>query len=326
MNDRSWRFAFDKKTGFPCVCRPSSRWYLSLLPLTKVQVEQYIASGAAARDSLALQGQPRVSISLRDMLRPRMVERYCDYFQAGRYAFDQEVFYESRSSTMPIDQLLARQPITAFEAEESLLATNLPHCDYGHEFSENESVPQAGSPLDQILKWLGTRQGLVGKNCREAGPLLSIDEYERWTAASSSVAAVRYCAAVLPLLRHHSNRAARRILEQLVGRGRFGAQQGFPFWNHGIWELATTKVGRQVSAGEQPGVKWMVQACGKSSFLPSIVQQGGVHVLLIEHHPAIGCRPVFPEESVEVLGEFDWMALQDADEGMKPIASKERPR
>jgi hypothetical protein len=280
-------FACDPKTRFPCV--RVADWFFSLLPLTKLQVERYISSGAAAQDYDALLRTPVAhQDELRALLWPRTLEKSCDYIEGGRYQFNQEVHWRASNGTTPIDNLLRRRPLEALRVEESLLATNLAHCVYRYNFKPKESVPQDWTPMDRILRWLGARQALEDES--GTSPLPTPGEYGQAETRFQAVPAAEFIRAALQLT--GIARGARRVLEILALRRRFQGERGLPFLARGVWELMSAKECRTVSAGKASDT-WKPLARGNSPYLPGIGQKHAGHLVLIEHHPAIGCRPIF---------------------------------
>lgn len=299
------KYARDKKTGFPCVL--FGKHYVSLMPLAKVQVEQYIWSGARADDSRQLAGQRAVQDqdAFLELLRPEALEAGCDGLVGGRYRFDQKVHWLPGRGARSINLLLRRQPLGTPRTEEAVLATNLAHCAYDYEYGEDAPVPQAWSPIDRILRWLEARNPQEEHD--GLGPLPTLDEYDGFVEEFGSRSSRQLIKDVLnsPV---GLSRAARRILDVFVTKKRFADEQGLIFLERGIWELTADKASRHVFAGRKPGAAWKPMAVGASRFLPSLQPpRAGLgkrpdrHLVLIEHHPAIGYRPMFPPEAVTSL-------------------------
>jgi hypothetical protein len=290
-------FAVDRVTGFPWI--KVNRDFVSLLPLTKIQVEQYVWSGQAARDHAALAGLDPLSLGnlareeasrlhakLLALLDPQAIVASCNQHASTRYEFADAEWSRLR-----------RCPLPKMVDAEAVLASNLTFSVHEHNFGANGLVPQLWTPPDRILRWLG---GLDGKSAR----LPSRQEYAglRHDPSVRDLIAGWLLNAALrarPLAKFLSTGAV-RTLETLCEMPRFGKRtpHGLPFRSEGIWELTSDLERRTVYAGKNPGPTYRPMAVGRSAFLPVLEDNPQGHLILIEQHPVIGFRPVLPEDAV----------------------------
>ena len=326
MGDEIMQLGLDKRTFFPCVAiGDSGSSFVSMLPLTKVQVEQFIwerwiddrqdeapFEGTAAHFTKEFarltdeevfffpasgkrSGQIKtMREQLRALLEPAAITESVDRLEGGRYEFD----HDEDDRPTPLTNL-RRQSLSQTSPPEALLATNLWHCIEEYNYSQLDRSPQRWSSVDVILRWLGAQQ-MDAKNCLR-GRLPTLSEYGKILTSYKEFSSLHLMDACLKL--RGLDNGARCILKLLCRKHktRFSEENGLPFLANGVWELTSELTDRTVLAGpeEDSGTKRRPVAVGRSRFLPGMVPGANGVMILIEHHPAIGFRPVFPADAVE---------------------------
>lgn len=285
-------FASDRATGFPVVRiaeNPAS--YLSLLPLTKVQVERFIASGAAARQ---LGADGAVSLF-----------QHVSALTDGTYESDQETVVAGMNRTT-IKTLLRRLPPDMRQVPENALATNIPLKVSGTVFRGNEQVPQPDSMLGAILQWLRTRHWDNPDPFTGFGGLPRLKEYQDAAQRFTEPTARYLRMAIRSAEALGLDRLARRLLSEWIDNPLFANQTGLPFFHEGIWETVGELCSYHIQWGEHPETHHQVLAVGSCRLLPGLLESGfGGQRLFIDQHPCLGCRPVFNERGIQSKLELE---------------------
>ncbi len=271
------QIGLDEKTGFPCIGLPGAPdYFVALLPVTKMQVEQFICEADVPQSGWT------------------MAELYGHVGElvGNDYSYTDTYRLNGEESVLLTD-LLRRIALSEEPVPEAVLAGNIPFAHPNFRGATNV-FPSSGTPGESLLAWLGARSGGT-----TAPSLPTEAEYNRIRIAYRHFAG-DYLRTVLNAYKDELKRRTKYILRQLLEDERIASKQlGLPFLDGGLWELTGQSTAMSVWAGANPGRHPRPQAIGSSPYLSRFYQQHrGVRRILIPHHPCIGMRPVLPETSL----------------------------
>jgi hypothetical protein len=290
----------DRRTGWPHLQFEESGqvWpqdgCVSLLPLAKAQVERFFSSGAASEFFGPRRGTALVAME-------------------GRVAKIRSSEYEFGNGFLKIHQ---RSVHGKANWEESLLATNftIQPEDWREDLSEHNQdarrAPSAGSEAAMLLTWLSG----AAPNDSNDGPqarVLGLEEYKKLASLSGSVSTHKFISALLEDGNNRGlSRAAVLTLDWLNKRKqRVEKWRGLPFLSMdvgdessrpNIWELTGTTQTVDLWAETDRSLAVRPVVWGTHSLLPSLCEENDLQrTVLLQHHPAVGLRPVLPVSVME---------------------------
>lgn len=272
----------DKKTGHPFV-QFKEDLFISLFPLTKIQIERFVWSGAAALSGLSAEYIARL-------------ERQVFTYQSDDLCFNEKAPSPSGNRTERVTKLMSRIPLPDITVEEALLATNISFISPGQ--TSVTQVPEASSDLHHILAWLGAVNG-------EGIRLLTSEEYGQLADMFSNSSSA-YLEVVGTMSQDAGlDRVLKRAVRKLCELGRLDRQKGLPFIQCGCWELIQDIHEIDVFVGDETGTYRKPMVVGRSRFMPEFSQQDLCRAVLIEHHPVIGVRPLLLRRELLSVREYD---------------------
>jgi len=267
---RECEIARDRRTGFPCVRAPETRRFVSLLPVTKLQVEQWIAEGSLDH----LEDPSRVTDLINRMELREVPSEYPDTVRAA--------------GRLPV-------PRCCEDTITSLLATNLTlwtAADPITSKAANRPVrfPTPTSEWGLFVKWSGgTAPG-----------------YREWRDALEAFADVSTGDLVRRALDSLSNWAppvnplVECVLSTFAGACDVGAG-GLPFMNKGVLELITDRQDFDRLSDPEHRFVYRPLVVGETALWP-MLRVTGEHAwqpVLHPHLPAVGLRLWYDEDQVE---------------------------
>lgn len=253
-------FATDRRTGFPCLRPANARAWVALLPITKLQVEQWVWSGGAAAST---SGPYRVS---------QLVQRLSLADQAG--AYPERVKQATRQPLREADG----------EAVSSLAATNLSlwTADEGSGADEVE-FPTERSEWGRILRWI---DGQIPSHSQWVETRLTFAEQSTRGLLAGALNSGLVLAPVVEAL-----------LSRLLHRVKASAR-GLPLMGHDGYELIRDR--RQFKLNSIDGTVWRPAVAGESRLWPCLgqVDRSSSQVVLQPVLPVVTMRPRYGDAAV----------------------------
>ena len=254
----------DRKTSFPCVRTEGGQW-VHLLPITKLQVEQWIYEGGLESFSPELANNTILRL---------------EYSRPGQK--DPECLKTIRRT--PVNRLGPRQI-------RSVIATNLTMWSKEDEIVGEKTAifPTKQSEWGRFSGWLN------GSFPEET---VALEWRERFGSVSSKELLRKVLGKVPP---GRLPRAVDRLL-RVVAEGLEPSDRGLPFSRNGVWELTKRAVRKKRLSGGGVGVTLSHPlAVGDTDFWPYFQNGGQSRELLQRYIPMAGARLVLSD--VEELGE-----------------------